>query len=112
MRSICAICAVLVLALVAGQAVAAPGGEATASSSSKVTVKSFKYQPGTLQISKGSTVVFSNAAGVAHTATDSGVFNTGHIKPGHSASVRFKQKGTFTYHCTIHPFMHGKIVVG
>jgi plastocyanin len=26
--------------------------------------------------------------------------------------VRFTQKGTFAYHCTIHPFMHGKIVVG
>jgi plastocyanin len=26
--------------------------------------------------------------------------------------VRFNQKGTFRYHCKIHPFMRGKIVVG
>jgi len=25
--------------------------------------------------------------------------------------VRFKQKGTFAYHCEIHPLMHGKIIV-
>ncbi len=41
-----------------------------------------------------------------------GAFDTGHIKPGHSVAVRFTQKGTFSYHCEIHPFMHGKIVVG
>jgi len=26
--------------------------------------------------------------------------------------VRFEHKGTFSYHCEIHPSMHGKIVVG
>ena len=51
------------------------------------------------------------AVATAHTATDKGAFDTGRIKPGHSVSVRFGHKGTFSYHCSIHPFMHGKIVV-
>jgi plastocyanin len=55
-------------------------------------------------------VTFSNASGTAHTAS-SGAFDTGRIKPGQSVTVRFAQKGTFSYHCEIHPFMHGKIVV-
>ncbi len=57
-------------------------------------------------------MVFSNSAATAHTATDKGAFDTGRIKPGKSFAVRFEQKGTFSYHCKIHPFMHGKIVVG
>jgi plastocyanin len=63
-------------------------------------------------VPKGAQVVFSNSDGVARTATDRGAFDTGRIKPGRSVAVRFTQKGTFAYHCTIHPFMHGKIVVG
>jgi plastocyanin len=112
MKSVAA-CLLFVLALVMVRSQAAPAssGEATASAGSTVRVSSFKYQPGTLRIGKGSRVVFANAAGIAHTATDPGVFDTGHIRPGHSVAVRFYRRGTFSYHCTIHPFMHGKIVV-
>jgi len=101
------------IALIASQAApAAAPGSATASGARTVSIDHFKFHPPTLEIAKGTKVVFSNSAGVAHTATDPGAFDTGHIKPGHSVTVRFAQKGTFSYHCTIHPFMHGKIVVG
>ena len=105
--------AVLVSVLLIGQsATASQPGLAQASGAKSVNINHFAYHPGTLRIPKGAKVVFSNASGVAHTATDSGVFDTGHIKPGHSVGVSFTRKGTFAYHCTIHPFMHGKIVVG
>jgi plastocyanin len=113
MKSIASCCLLFVLALVLLGSQAAPASteQATASAASTVSIKNFKYHPGTTRIAKGSRVVFSNAAGIAHTATDPGAFDTGHIKPGHSISVRFTRRGTFSYHCTIHPFMHGKIVV-
>jgi plastocyanin len=63
-------------------------------------------------VAKGTTVTFSNSSGNAHTATDKGAFDTGRIKAGKAAAVRFSRKGTFRYHCKIHPFMKGKIVVG
>jgi plastocyanin len=85
---------------------------AAAGAGSTVDIHNFAFHPGTLEVAKGSTVVFSNTSKVTHTATDAGVFNTGHIKPGTSVSVRFTQKGVFAYHCKIHHFMHGKIVVG
>jgi plastocyanin len=101
------------LALIAGQvATASPAGTARASGTAGVNIKNFKFHPGTLNVAKGTKVVFSNSAGVAHTATRGGSFDTGRIKPGRSAAVRFKQKGTFRYHCKIHPFMRGKVVVG
>ena len=101
----------LAAALIATQAAPA-AARATASGAKTVNINHFKFHPHTLEVAKGTKVVFSNSAAVAHTATDPGAFDTGHIKPGHSVTVRFEQKGTFSYHCEIHPFMHGKIVVG
>jgi len=112
MKAIASIVAVG-LALIAGQAAtASPADTAGASGTAGVNIKNFKFRPGTLNVAKGTKVVFSNSSGVAHTATRGGAFDTGRIKPGHSAAVRFAQRGTFPYHCKIHPFMHGKIVVG
>lgn len=106
-------CITLAVALSASQAApAAAPGPARASASRTVTVKNFEYAPRNLQVGKGTRVVFSNASGTAHTATDKGAFDTGRIKGGKSVAIRFQQEGTFNYHCKIHPFMRGKIVVG
>jgi len=103
----------LILAMVASQAApASTAGPARASKAATVNIRNFAFHPGTINIAKGTKVVFSNASGVTHTATRAGVFDTGRIKPGESAAVRFAQKGTFPYHCKIHKFMHGRIVVG
>jgi plastocyanin len=107
-----AICAILAAALFAGQAAyASQPGPAQASGAKAVDIDHFKFTPHKLEIAKGTKVTFSNSAAVAHTATDPGAFDSGPIKPGDSFAVRFDQKGTFAYHCEIHPFMHGKIVV-
>jgi plastocyanin len=84
---------------------------ARASRTAAVSVPGFKFQPAKLTISRGSKVRFSNASGTAHTATRQGSFDTGRIKPGKAATVQFTTKGTFAYHCKIHPFMKGKVVV-
>jgi plastocyanin len=106
--------AALVLALMLTgirSAGAAPGATATASKVAKVDINHFAFHPPTLTIAKGSQVTFSNSSKVTHTATRNGSFDTGLIKPGKSVAVRFKQQGTFAYHCEIHPEMHGKIIV-
>jgi len=103
---------VLAAALLTTQAAPAAAPSASASGAKTVSISHFQFHPHTLNIAKGGKVVFSNSSGTAHTATDAGAFDTGHIKPGHSVAVRFTRKGTFSYHCEIHPFMHGKIVVG
>jgi plastocyanin len=100
----------LALAGIEGGAASADG-TARASRTVTVDIVSFAYKPPTLTIGAGSTVVFANTSGTAHTATRKGSFTTGRVKAGKSASIRFNQKGTFRYHCTIHPFMKGKVVV-
>jgi plastocyanin len=76
-----------------------------------VDIVNFAFKPATLTVGAGSKVVFDNTSGTTHTATRNNGFDSGRIKPGKSASIRFKNKGTFRYHCSIHPSMRGKIVV-
>jgi plastocyanin len=98
------------LALVWLQGAQASGESAQSSATKSVHIRNFAFHPPTLRIAKGTRVAFVNSSGVAHTATRAS-FNTKRIAPGTTAFVRFQQKGTFAYHCSIHPFMHGKIVV-
>ncbi len=79
--------------------------------SRKVEIEDFAYHPGRVVVSRGTRVVFANRDSARHTATRHGSFATGVIRPGRSASVRFRRPGVYRFHCTIHPFMHGKIVV-
>jgi plastocyanin len=101
------------LALMGLRGAIASAGETTAQASraAGVEINHFAYHPPTLTIAKGSKVTFSNTSHATHTATRPGSFSTGRIKPGTSVSIHFDKPGTYAYHCLIHPFMHGKIVV-
>ena len=82
----------------------------TASAAKTVQIKGFAFKPATVEVNRGDRVTFANASGVTHTAT-SGIFDTKRIAPGKSATVKFGKRGTFAYHCKIHPSMKGKVVV-
>lgn len=103
------------LALIGGSGAARAAGDSghatQSSATAKVKIREFAFHPGKLTVDPGTTVVFANRDSVAHTAKRRGSFATGRIRPGHSASVRFGSSGVYAYHCTIHPEMHGKIVV-
>lgn len=77
----------------------------------RVAIKDFSYRPRTLRIRRGTRVVFVNRDRAPHTATKRGSFDTGRLRKGGKATVRFKRRGSYAYICTIHPFMRGKIVV-
>lgn len=109
LATVAALAALVLGALTGGSAAA--GGTATASKTKRVEVVSFAFKPPTVTIAKGSTVTFANTSSVKHTATREGSFDTQAIKPGRSATVRFAKKGTFAYHCMIHPSMRGKVIV-
>ncbi|HIH21535.1 MAG TPA: cupredoxin family copper-binding protein [Candidatus Diapherotrites archaeon] len=77
-----------------------------------VEIQNFAYSPAELTIKKGDTVKWVNKDSVQHTATgDSGEFDTGLISQNQEASVTFNNVGTFTYHCTPHPYMKATIIV-
>ena len=86
-------------------------GAATASAAKSVDIRDFAFHPGTLKVKRGARVAFTNSSDVTHTATKGGAFDTKRIAPGRSVTVSFSKRGTFAYHCKIHPFMKGKVVV-
>jgi plastocyanin len=110
-----ALALVIGLALLATLAVrqsdASGQATATASGAKSVSIVNFAFKPGTTKLKRGGRVTFTNTANTAHTATHAGVFDTKRIQPGESETVKFEQRGTFAYHCKIHAFMKGKIVV-
>jgi plastocyanin len=63
-------------------------------------------------VSQG-TITVTNRDTTAHTTTadDGKSFDTGNIDPGSSATISPPKAGTYKYHCNIHPFMHGTLVV-
>ena len=77
-----------------------------------VEIKNFAFGPKTLTVKKGTTITFTNQDSVGHTATaDDGSFDTGLLAKGESGSATFDKAGTYTYHCTPHPYMKATIVV-
>jgi plastocyanin len=75
-----------------------------------VGMAGLKFQPGTLTVAKGTTVVFDNDDTAPHTVTArSGGTDSGVIDPGRSFSLVASE--SFDYFCSIHPSMTAKLVV-
>lgn len=76
----------------------------------EISIKNFAFSPSQLAIKAGTTVVWTNMDQTNHTVTSTS-FNSGQIASGGVFSFTFNDKGTFTYACSIHPTMQGKITV-
>jgi plastocyanin len=98
-----------------GGATSSPSTAANAGAGGGQTVQidNFKFNPATIKVDTGARVTVSNKDSTAHTATaDGGSFDTKNIDPGGSKTISLTKAGRFAYHCEIHPFMHGVIIVG
>jgi plastocyanin len=83
-----------------------------AAASTGVTIKDFKFGPASSSVKVGDTITWTNQDVAPHTATASdGSFDTGQLSQGKSGSHTFTKAGTFAYICSIHPNMHGTVVV-
>lgn len=86
--------------------------ESRRNTTNTVTMKNLEFDKKILNIKVGDIVTWVNEDTVSHTATaDDGSFNTQLLAQGEKASITFTKKGTYTYHCTVHPSMRGTIVV-
>ena len=84
----------------------------TTTSGSTVNIVNFSFAPGTLPISAGTTVTWTNSDSTTHhVASDTGVFDSGDMAPNATFSYTFNTTGTFPYHCSIHTYMKGTIAV-
>jgi plastocyanin len=78
----------------------------------KVDIVDFAYDPDPVRVQTGGKVIWQNMDPAPHTATaDDGSFDTGTLEQGKLKSETFKEAGTYTYFCEIHPTMHGTVEV-
>jgi plastocyanin len=63
----------------------------------------FTYSVVNLEVPAGSTLTWTNAGNVRHSATaDDGSWDTGLIGSGEQASITFDTPGAYAYYCTLH----------
>ncbi len=72
-----------------------------------------QFSPGTVTVSVGGTVKWSNNGQLPHTVTfDNGPAFSQDLSSGNTVSRTFTSAGSFNYHCSIHgPSMHGTVIV-
>lgn len=79
-----------------------------------VTIANYSFKPGTITVKKGATVTWINKDDDVHTikGTDGPeAFNSPALESGSRFGYTFHHAGTYHYICTVHPYMHGVIVV-
>ncbi|HEX8904996.1 MAG TPA: cupredoxin family copper-binding protein [Longimicrobiaceae bacterium] len=75
-------------------------------------MRNLAFVPGRVEIEAGTTVEWTNNDPLQHSVTaDDGSFASGLIGTGGTWRHTFARPGTYTYHCTPHPFMKGTVVV-
>ena len=77
-----------------------------------VTMENMRFQPQSLTVARGDTVVWVNKDLVPHTATSrDGVFDSKAIQAETTWSFTARQKGEFAYICAFHPTMTATLLV-
>ena len=78
------------------------------------------FVPPQISLSSGSTISWRNDDLITHSVTIEGnpaivngeaSFDSGPISPGYTWDNTFDSPGQFEYHCLIHPFMTGKVII-
>lgn len=82
-------------------------------SKSEVVIDNFSFSPKTTAVPIGATVTWTNHDNVPHviTSADDQFKKSPVLKTGQRFSNAFATAGTYSYFCSIHPQMTGKIIV-
>ena len=81
-------------------------------SSAAISVQEFKFAPAVLNVRVGTTVTWTNHDEETHTVTAAGgTFASAGLESGESFAQTFATPGTYTYFCSLHPYMRATVVV-
>ena len=80
--------------------------------SATITIKDFDFSPMDVTIPAGGSVTWTNRDEEPHTvAASDGSFHSPGLGTNSTYSFTFPTAGSFDYICSVHPFMHGTVVV-
>jgi len=85
--------------------------QTTSANTTAVSIVNFSFNPATITVNKGDTVVWTNNDSVNHQIAGDGGLGGPVMNKGQTYSFTFNTAGTFNYHCAIHPSMKGIVVV-
>ena len=87
---------------------------ATPAAKPTITIDGYAFHPATLTVKKGAAVIWVNKDDDVHTIKSTGgpeAFNSPALDSGTQFGFVFHRAGTYRYICSVHPYMHGVIVV-
>jgi plastocyanin len=117
-RSVCI--AGLAVALVLGIGVFGTGQKSSVTraqqttSATEVKIDNFSFGPVTLTVPVGTTVTWTNRDDIPHNTVstdDPKIFKSKVLDTDEKFSFTFSKPGTYSYFCSIHPKMTGKVIV-
>lgn len=80
-----------------------------------IDIKDYAYAPAKTQVKKGTAITWTNQDSVRHDVSadnESDDFKSGELlAKGESYTFTFNKVGTYTYHCSPHPYMKGTVEV-
>jgi plastocyanin len=103
----------LVLALLAASERRSHFAQAAQQAPPEVTVSidNFSFSPKEITVAKGTTVKWVNRDDVPHTVVSGGVFRSKALDTDDSYTFTFTDAGSFSYFCSVHPVMIGRVIV-
>lgn len=100
----------LTLLCLVGMAFAASSAWAQEAS---VSITDNSFDPADVEVSAGSTVIWTNSGSSPHTVTASdGSFESGNLNPGDTYTETFSAEGLFAYFCEYHGTQEGDGMAG
>lgn len=96
---------------VSGAATSVDTSKAVATSN--VDIANYAFSPAVITVKAGTTVTWTNKDTVRHNvvADNGGKPDGPLLLQSQTYSYTFSKAGTYSYHCSPHPYMHGTVVV-
>ena len=103
--------AVVLLARTSSASANAQQQAAAAAAAEEVKIDNFSFGPATITVAAGTTVTWTNRDDIPHTVVSDGTFKSKAMDTDEKFSYTFAKPGTYSYFCSLHPKMIGKVVV-
>jgi len=114
-KCVCAVSLLSIFIAAGGLALKAAGTEEGTPAATTVQVKidNFAFTPTQLTVAPGTTVEWVNRDDIPHTVVsdDKSTFKSKALDTDDKFSFTFTKPGTYSYFCSVHPKMTGKIIV-
>lgn len=97
-----------------GMLLSAAAAADAALGTAEANIDNFSFGPAELMVSVGTKVTWINRDDIPHTVVDAATqrsFKSSALDTGDQFAYVFNKAGTFHYVCSMHPYMHGTVVV-